>query len=133
MRFVVATHGHCFDGLSSAVVFTRLQKELGAQAASFEYRTCGYGAGQARAGEQQLTGEQHAILDYRFCASEQLSWYFDHHRTAFGSEQDREYFESRKSGGQFFFDSAYSSCTTLIADLARERFGVAMPDLAELV
>jgi hypothetical protein len=133
MRFVVATHGHCFDGLSSAVVFTRLQKELGAQAASFEYRTCGYGAGQARAEEKQLTGEQNAILDYRFCASEKLSWYFDHHRTAFGSEQDREYFESRKSNGQFFFDSAYSSCTKLIADLARERFGVAMPDLAELV
>jgi hypothetical protein len=133
MRFVVATHGHCFDGLSSAVVFTRLQKELGAQGASFEYRTCGYGAGQARAEEKLLTGDRNAILDYRFCASEKLSWYFDHHRTAFGSEQDREYFESRTSGGQFFFDSAYSSCTKLIADLARERFGVAMPDLAELV
>src|SRR5690242_5720728 len=49
MRFVVASHGHCFDGLSSAVVFTRLMKELGAPEARFEYRTCGYGAGQARA------------------------------------------------------------------------------------
>jgi hypothetical protein len=133
MRFVVATHGHCFDGLSSAVVYTRLMRELGARDASFEYRTCGYGAGQARAEEKVLSGEQNAILDYRFCASEKLSWYFDHHRTAFGSEEDREYFESRRSGGQFFFDSAYSSCTKLIADLARDRFGVAMPDLSELV
>jgi hypothetical protein len=134
MRFVVATHGHCFDGLSSAVVFTRLMKELGAPAgATFDYRTCGYGSGQARAEEKLLGGDENAILDYRFSASEKLSWYFDHHRTAFGSEADREVFEARQSSGQFFFDSAYSSCTKLIADVARDRFGIAMPDLSELV
>jgi hypothetical protein len=133
MRFVVATHGHCFDGLSSAVVFSRLMQELGATGASFEYRTCGYGSGQARAEEKLFTAEENAILDYRFSASDKLTWYFDHHRTAFGSDQDREYFEARRDNGRFFFDSAYSSCTKLIADLARERFGVAMPDLAELV
>jgi hypothetical protein len=42
-------------------------------------------------------------------------------------------FESRRSSGQFFFDPAYSSCTKLIADVARERFGVELADLAELV
>ena len=61
MRFVVATHGHCFDGLSSAVVFTRLMKELGAPAgATFDYRTCGYGSGQARAEEKLLAGDENA-------------------------------------------------------------------------
>ena len=133
MRFVVATHGHCFDGLSSAVVFTRLIKALGHTSAAFEYRTCGYGAGQARAEDKMLSGAQNAILDYRFCASDKLSWYFDHHRTAFGSEADREVFEQRRSSGQFFFDAAYSSCTKLIADIGRDRFGVDLPDLAELV
>jgi len=133
MRFVVATHGHCFDGLSSAVVFSRLMKELGASPASFEYRTCGYGAGQPRAEDKIFSGDENAILDYRFCASEKLSWYFDHHRTAFGSDEDREVFEARRSSGQFFFDSGYSSCTKLIADVAKERFGVEMPDLSELV
>ena len=131
---MVATHGHCFDGLSSAVVFTRLMKELGAPAgATFDYRTCGYGSGQARAEEKLLGGDENAILDYRFCASEKLSWYFDHHRTAFGSEDDRQVFEARQSSGQFFFDAAYSSCTKLIADVARDRFGIALPDLSELV
>lgn len=133
MRFVVASHGHCFDGLSSAVVFTRLMRELGASNASFRYRTCGYGAGQARADESLLTGDDNAILDYRFCASEKLSWYFDHHRTAFASEQDRAVYEERRSGGQFFYDAGYSSCTKLIADVARERFGVSLDDLTELV
>lgn len=133
MRFVVATHGHCFDGLSSAVVFTRLMRELGVTGAGFEYRTCGYGAGQARAEASLLSGDENAILDYRFCASEKLSWYFDHHRTAFGSEQDRQAFEARRSSGRFFFDAEYSSCTKLIADVAEERFGVSMPELGELV
>jgi hypothetical protein len=133
MRFVVASHGHCFDGLSSAVVFTRLMKELGAPEARFEYRTCGYGAGQTRADESLLSGDENAILDYRFCASEKLSWYFDHHRTAFASEVDRLTYEARRSSGQFFYDAGYSSCTKLIADVARERFGVTMPDLSDLV
>jgi hypothetical protein len=133
MRFVVASHGHCFDGLSSAVVFTRLMKELGAPEARFEYRTCGYGAGQTRADESLLRGDENAILDYRFCASEKLSWYFDHHRTAFASEVDRLTYEARRSSGQFFYDAGYSSCTKLINDVARERFGVTMPDLSELV
>lgn len=133
MRFVVATHGHCFDGLSSAVVFSRLMRELGASASRFEYRTCGYGPGQARAEESLLDGDENAILDYRFCPSPKLSWYFDHHRTAFASEADREVFEARRGSGQFFYDATYSSCTKLIADVARERFGVDMPELSELV
>jgi hypothetical protein len=133
MRFVVATHGHCFDGLSSAVVFSRLMKELGANGASFEYRTCGYGAGQARAEDKLFTGEENAILDYRFSPSERLTWYFDHHRTAFGSEADREVFEARGTSGQFFYDAAYSSCTKLISDVGRERFGVDFSDLGDLV
>ena len=29
MKLVVATHGHCFDGLASAVLFTRLVEKLG--------------------------------------------------------------------------------------------------------
>ena len=126
MRFVVASHGHCFDGLSSAVVFSRLMQKLGAESPTFEYRTCGYGTGQARAEERLFTGDQNAILDYRFSPSEKLSWYFDHHRTAFGNPSDRDVFEARQSSGQFFFDAAYSSCTKLIADISRERFGVDM-------
>jgi hypothetical protein len=133
MRFVVATHGHCFDGLSSAVVFSRLMQQLGTKDARFEYRTCGYGSGQARAEEALFTGDENAILDYRFCPSAKLSWYFDHHRTAFASEADRGAFEARRDAGRFFFDPAYSSCTKLIADVGRERLGIDLPDLSELV
>jgi hypothetical protein len=137
MKTVVATHGHCFDGLASAVLFTRLAERLGRKEgdSTFEasYRACGYGNGQARADERLLTGDENAILDYRYHPSEKLTWYFDHHRTAFASDVDRADFEARKSGGRFFFDESCSSCTKLIATVSRERFGVESPDLDELV
>jgi hypothetical protein len=137
MKIVVATHGHCFDGLASAVLFTRLVERLGRSKgeASLEavYRACGYGNGQARADEQMLTGDQNAILDYRYHPSDALTWYFDHHRTAFASDDDRAHFEARRETGRFFFDSACSSCTKLIANVSREKFDVTSPDLDELV
>jgi len=133
MRFVVATHGHCFDGLASAVVFTRLAKAAGHDGAEFSYRTCGYGAGQTRADDSVLTGDQNAILDYRFTASPKLSWYFDHHRTAFQNDEDRAVFETRAKSENFFYDPEESSCTKLICDVGERRFGVQSTGLEELV
>jgi hypothetical protein len=138
MKFVVATHGHCFDGLASAVLFTRLVERLGRtrgddSTLEASYRACGYGNGQSRADERILVGDENAILDYRYHPSEKLTWYFDHHRTAFASDADRADFETKKDTGRFFFDDGCSSCTKLIATIARERFGVTSPELDELV
>lgn len=132
MRFVVASHGHCFDGLSSAVLFTRLMHERGHARADFEYRACGYGSTQQRPEEKILLGEENAILDYRFSTSPKLTWYFDHHRTAFASEEERRVFDAAQNP-QFFFDSSYSSCTKLIFDTGKEKFGFADPALEPLV
>lgn len=128
MKVVVATHGHCFDGLASAVVFTKLLRHLEASSAQsgalrFEYHACGYGIAQKTACASFLNGDVNVILDYRYLASEQLHWYFDHHRTAFGSPADRAYFEQRQDNGRYFFEPDYSSCTKLIADVAEKRFG----------
>ena len=137
MTLVVATHGHCFDGLASAVLFTRLVERLGSAGGDapleLVYRACGYGNGQPRADERVLVGDENAILDYRYHPSEKLTWYFDHHRTAFASEADRRDFETRRESKPFFFDDSCSSCTKLIATISRERFGVTSPDLDELV
>lgn len=133
MRFVVATHGHCFDGLASAVLFTRLVRETVGRQVAFEYRACGYGPGQHRADEGLLDGDDNAILDYRFTNSQRLGWYFDHHRTAFASAADRDAFEARIPTGRFFYDAAYSSCTKLVRDVAKGHFGLEFAPLAELV
>jgi hypothetical protein len=133
MRFVVATHGHCFDGLASAVLFTRLVREVVGGDIDFVYRACGYGAGQHRAEESLLDGDDNAVLDYRFTNSPRLGWYFDHHRTAFASAADRDAFEARLPTGRFFFDAAYTSCTKLVADVAKGHFGLDVTPLAELI
>jgi len=136
MRAVVATHGHCFDGLCSAVLFTRLLRESMAReqkgpAARFHYLSCGYSPTQ-RALADLLDGDVNAILDYRFCATDRLDWYFDHHRTAFGSDADQAFFEARRDELPFHYDASYSSCTKLVRDVALARYDIAMPELEPL-
>jgi hypothetical protein len=132
-KIVVATHGHCFDGLASAVVFTRLLSRTERGERQLVYRGCGYGAGQLRPDDSVLVGEENAVLDYRYQATARLTWFFDHHRTSFASPADREHFEQRRASGRFFFDAEYGSCTKLVADVADRDFGVREPELDELV
>ncbi len=74
-RVVVATHGHCFDGLCSAVMFTRLMRHLQPDAPlTFRYVACGYGPGQNGVEPKQLDGGVNAILDFRFSTAPQLTW-----------------------------------------------------------
>jgi hypothetical protein len=138
MRAVVATHGHCFDGLCSAVLFTRLLRALKGPAVRFHYLSCGYSPAQ-RPLDALLDGDVNAILDYRFCATDRLDWYFDHHRTAFGSDADQAFFEARRAAGSegrseqaYFYDASYSSCTKLVRDVALARYDIAMPELEPL-
>jgi hypothetical protein len=133
MQMVVATHGHCFDGLASAVLFTRLLAGLGAGERRFAYRACGYGAGQQHPDDKLLGDGESAILDYRFFPGKNLTWYFDHHRTAFLTDDDRRLFESRRASGRYFYDAECSSCTKLIARVAEECFDVRDERLDELV
>lgn len=134
MKVVVATHGHCFDGLSSATVFTRLLKELeGGQRMAFGYHACGYGIGQHTAEPQIFEGQHNAILDYRYTATSRLNWYFDHHRTAFSSPADEAFFKKHAVAGKFVYDPTYSSCAKLIYDTAQSTFGLKFPELEPLI
>jgi len=135
---VVATHGHCFDGLCSAVMFTRLMRHVHpGEALSFKYKAMGYGPGQNGVDPAVLAGDDNAILDFRYSQSEKLTWYFDHHVSAFPSQHDRSSYESHAEVDgpkrQMFHDGAYGSCTKLIADIGRTRFGLDSSGDAELV
>jgi hypothetical protein len=137
---VVATHGHCFDGLCSAAMFTRLYRHLaGADGATFTYHAAGYGPGQNGVDPAVLQGDVNAILDFRFSAAPRLTWYFDHHVSAFASPEDRAAYEREAAAGEasgmrrMFHDGAYSSATKLIADIGRDCFGLDTGPTAELV
>ena len=132
MDIVVATHGHCFDGVASAVVFTRFFQQHYREDGAFRYVACGYGVGQQTPEKVFKRGATNAILDYRFSGSPLLNWYFDHHRTAFQTPELRASYEAREKEGRFFFDETYSSCTKLIDDVARDHFSIEL-GLDELV
>lgn len=137
---VVATHGHCFDGMASAALFSRLISSLrDGEPLAFRYRSCGYGPGMTMIPPAWLDGDENAILDFRYTPSKKLTWYFDHHVTGFGSDAERDAALAQASsskdpgvGPHVFYDAAYGSCTKLIADVSREHFGVDTSDLDEL-
>ncbi len=138
-RVVVATHGHCFDGLCSAVMFTRLMRHLHpGEELTFKYRAMGYGPGQNGVDPATLDGDENAILDFRFSASSKLTWYFDHHVSAFPSQEDKLTYDAHAredvpGGRRMFHDGGYGSCTKLIADIGRQRFGMDTTATEELV
>ncbi len=134
---VVATHGHCFDGLCSAVMFTRLMQHVHhGEQLSFTYRAMGYGPGENGVDPAVLVGEENAILDFRFSPAPQLTWYFDHHVSAFPTKADRLAYDDRAKESPartMFHDGGYGSCTKLIADIGRARFGLDSTGDAELI
>ncbi len=139
---VVATHGHCFDGLCSAVMFTRLLRHLmPGEPLEFAYHAAGYGPGQNGVDPDLLDGEINAILDFRFTRTPRLHWYFDHHVSAFVTEADRSAYESavrqsemdKPQERRMFHDGRYGSCTKLIADVGAARFDLDPAPTAELV
>lgn len=134
MHLVCAVHGHCFDGLCSAVVFTHLMQRLRPEL-RLSYRGCGYGPRQPKPGESLLTGQENAILDYRYYDAPRLTWYFDHHPTAFSGAEDEARFRRRQveAPDRFVFDPEYGSCTKLIADVSRERYGLDPAPLYPLI
>jgi len=119
-RYVCATHGHCFDGLASAVVLRRLV-EAEYPSHTFEIHACGYGHKQEKPSAQMLSGAGNAIVDFRYEPIDSLTHYFDHHRTAFANAACRSHFElrARQNPTCFVFDSTRSSCTKLLADVAK--------------
>src|SRR5277367_1492782 len=93
---VVATHGYCFDGMCSAVMFTRLLRHVhGTTPLRFTYYSAGYGPGQNGVAPDVLAGDDNAILDFRFSTSPKLTWYFDHHVSAFPTPADRAVYDQR--------------------------------------
>ena len=131
MRLRLLYHGNCFDGVASAALFTRFYRERVRPEAEI-----GYGSLLHRPGslfdEEMFDGDENAIVDFKYSPSERLTWWFDHHQSAFLTPADEAHFRA-DTGGQKFWDPESKSCTEFIARVARERFGFHAPDLEPLV
>jgi hypothetical protein len=122
-QIAIGYHGHCFDGMASAALLTRLLRhQLGADL-QFRYFGLDHQPGGSHVPEANLVGEINAVVDFRYSTSDKLTWWFDHHLTGLVGAAEHEHFARDRSGLKFF-DPNYGSCTKLIADVARERFGL---------
>ncbi|MGD1097174.1 MAG: phosphoesterase, partial [Bryobacteraceae bacterium] len=77
-------------------------------------------------------GDENAIVDFKYSTDPRVTWWFDHHQSAFLTAEDAEHFRHDTSGRKMY-DPSFRSCTMYIATVAKERFGFDAPDLEELV
>ncbi len=131
MKTRVLFHNNCFDGACSAAVFTRLYRAAIHPDTEFAYTGLAHQAGEVFS-DGQFDGDDNAVVDFKYTRNPRLTWWFDHHQSAFLTPADKAHFEADRSGKKFF-DPGYKSCTKFISTVAREKFGFTAPDLDDLV
>lgn len=133
MRLRVLYHGSCFDGCSSAGIFTRFYKERVAKGpVEIVYRPMEH-KGDAHAFPPEVfDGDENACVDFRYSQDPRLSWWFDHHASAFQVPGDEDHFRADATGRKFY-DPAAKSCTKFLADTVAAKFGFDAEPLRELI
>src|SRR6266849_4999768 len=122
MKLRVLYHGHCFDGVASAATFTRFYNERINPGAEVQYAGLLHRPGNLLFEENMFDGDENAIVDFKYSPSERLTWWFDHHQSAFLTPEDEAHFHADHSGKKFL-DATRKSCTEFIADVAHSQFG----------
>lgn len=131
MKLRILHHDNCFDGASSAAVFSRFFREKIDPNAEICY------TGLTHKSEKQFNdalfdGDENVIVDFKYSSSPRLTWWFDHHKSAFLTKEDEDHFRQDCSGKKFV-NPDFKSCTKFIATTLAEKFGFNINGLSELI
>ena len=130
-RVRLCFHDRCFDGTASAALFYRFYKEKFDAGADFAFTGMTHRASQPW--EPGLfDGDENVIVDFKYSNSPRVTWWFDHHQSAFLSPADADHFRAHP-GPRMFYQPEYKSCTKLIADVSRQKFQFDTKPLEELI
>jgi hypothetical protein len=136
LRVRIFYHDKCFDGACSASLFTRFHRECVTSDATYEYHGLVHRAG-ALFDEREFTGDENAIVDFKYSASPRITWWFDHHLSAFLTPADHEHFlacqRDPDCARRKFFDPHYTSCTSFLAHIASTRFNFDTRPVSDLI
>ncbi len=124
-------HNNCFDGLASAAVFSNFYSNAISKNCEFVYEGLAHRAGELFL-DVLFDGDENAIVDFKYSSDPRLTWWFDHHQSAFLSREDEAHFRADKSGRKFH-DPTYRSCTKFIVEMTSKHFGFDSSRLAELI
>jgi hypothetical protein len=127
----VLYHDHCFDGAASAAFFSRFQRAAFHPEAQFKYTGMAHRASQIFE-DSLFDGDENAIVDFKYATNSKLTWWFDHHQSAFLTPEDAAHFQAEHSERKMY-DPSYKSCTSFISAMARQKWGFTAPDLDDLV
>jgi hypothetical protein len=131
MRVKILYHDHCFDGAASAAFFSRFVEAKFYPGAEFAYTGLAHKADQVF-DPRDFDGDVNAIVDFKYSTDPRLTWWFDHHQSAFLTPEDAEHYHHDRTGRKMY-DPSFRSCTMYICSIARDQFGFNGSDLEELV
>ena len=106
-------HDACFDGTTSAALFSAFYRDVIAKDVEVHPIGMIHRDGNPFEGVP-LDADDHACVDFRFCADPRMRWWFDHHPTAFQPPSLREVYE-RAHLPTWIFDPSSPSCAGLMA------------------
>lgn len=111
-RLKVFFHDACFDGTTSAALFSAFYRDTVAKDVVIEPVGMTHKDGNPF-DNIPLDADDHACVDFRFCADPRMKWWFDHHPTAFQPPALRDIFD-RDHLATWIFDPNAPSCAGLI-------------------
>lgn len=124
-------HDRCFDGTASAALFYRFYREKVDKAAEFAFTGMTHRASQPWE-ESVFDGDENVIVDFKYANSPKVTWWFDHHQSAFLTPADSEHFRQRAKE-HMFYQPDFKSCTKLIATVTKDKFGFDTSPLTDLI
>jgi len=131
VRVRVFYHGKCFDGTASAALFSRFYSERIRKDVVFQFTGLVHRAG-ALFDENDFDGDENVIVDFKYSPSPKITWWFDHHQSAFLTPEDAQTYRTHDRT-QKFYDPDFTSCTKFMAHIAQEKFGFDPQPVAELI
>jgi len=124
-------HDRCFDGTASAALFYRFYREKFDKNAEFQFTGMTHRAAQPWE-DGIFDGDENVIVDFKYSNSPKVTWWFDHHQSAFLTPVDAEQFH-KQTREHMFYQPDYKSCTKLIATVTKEKFGFDTAPLGDLI
>ena len=119
-KLKVFFHDNCFDGATSAALFADFYCNQLHPGADLLLQGVQHRRGDPFEG-MDLSGDDNACVDFRFSPDPKMTWWFDHHVSAFQPAELRDVFDKDQSG-QKFFDPKSRSCSKYIARVLDEQF-----------
>ena len=131
MKVRIFYHDKCFDGAASAALFSRFYRERVRSGVDFQFSGLVHRAG-ALFNEEDFDGDENVIVDFKYSPSEKITWWFDHHQSAFLTPEDAEHYRQGDKSKKFY-DPDFKSCTKFLSRVAQEKFGFDPEPVSELI